>query len=67
MTRTLPLLLMVPFVFLTIIQYPYYLYERYDDTISIYRYDQWGNLYPVANFPDLQALVFRLGGFWWYW
>lgn len=63
------MLLLMPFVFVSIIQYPYYLYERYDDSISIYQYDQWGNLIPIANFPNLQALVFRVGGgggwFWW--
>lgn len=69
MTYRLTSLLMMAIVFVSLIQYPYYLHERYDGSVSIFQYDVWGNLIPLADFPNLQALVFRVagmgGGFWW--
>jgi hypothetical protein len=50
-------LLAMAIVFLAIIQYPYYLFERYDGSITIYQYDYYGNLVPIFNFANLQHLV----------
>lgn len=59
-------LLAMAIVFLAIIQYPYYLFERYDGTITIYQYDYYGQLIPLYNFQNLAHLVGSImpyGGF----
>lgn len=54
-------LIIMAFVFVSIIQYPYYLFERYDGSITIYQYDYYGQLIPLANFQNLQHMVYSLG------
>jgi hypothetical protein len=54
-------LIIMAFVFVSIIQYPYYLFERYDGSITIYQYDYYGRLIPLYNFVNLQHLVYSSG------
>jgi hypothetical protein len=53
-------------VFVSIIQYPYYLFERYDGSITIYQYDYYGQLIPLYNFVNLQHMVQSLYQPWGY-
>lgn len=57
MTSTLTSSIFLALVFVSIIQYPYYLLERYDGSITIFQYDYYGNLIPLANFANLQHLI----------